>query len=292
MRHPYSGWRNTDSRCGAPTAVMSADVGASLSVLALVVVVSEVTRRLLVGPRAGTGLAVYAGELVSTFQLCCCTHELKLLADVGGIEPQLALTFTYLASVIHGLTFRGAIGNPAGVLVHAYHARLPAGCALRRIACQFAAAAAARAAVRLVWGIGLSELHVRHQLLGFRCSSPIRASLSKAAGVELACAFAVQTVITSTHRVEEKYRVHAVAAAITTMVYAGGSVTGAVFNPAVAFSTQFPCTGNSFLEYCFIYWLSPVLGMMSSVLLSDKLTAVLWRTSSAPRLPLSSKKTT
>ncbi|KAF6732355.1 Aquaporin-11 [Oryzias melastigma] len=271
---------------------MSADVAASLSVLALVVVVSEVTRRLLIGPRAGTGLAVYAGELVSTFQLCCCTHELKLLSDVGGIEPQLALTFTYLAAVIHGLTFRGAIGNPSGVLVHAYHAKLPAGCALRRIACQFAAAGAARAAVRLVWGIGLSELHVRHQLLGFRCSSPIRASFSKAAGVELACAFAVQTVITSTHRLEEKYRVHAVAAAITTMVYAGGSVTGAVFNPAVAFSTQFSCTGKSFLEYCFIYWLSPVLGMMSSVLLSDKLTAVLWRTSSPPHLPLSSKKKT
>uniref|UniRef100_A0A8C8DU57 Aquaporin n=1 Tax=Oryzias sinensis TaxID=183150 RepID=A0A8C8DU57_9TELE len=269
---------------------MSADVAASLSVLAMVVVVSEVTRRLLIGARADTGLAAYLGELVSTFQLCCCTHELKLLSDAGGIEPQLALTLTYLAAVIHGLTFRGAIGNPSGVLVHAYHARFPAGCALRRIACQFGAAGAARGAVRLVWGIGLSELHVRHRLLGFHCSSPVRAPLTKAAGVELVCAFAVQTVITCTQRLEEKFRVHAVAAAITTMVYAGGSVTGAVLNPAVAFSTQFLCTGPSFLENCLIYWLSPVLGMLSSVLLSDKVSAVLWRTSSSPRLPLSSKK--
>jgi len=37
-------------------------------------------------------------------------------------------------------------------------------------------------------------------------------------------------------------------------------VTGAVINPALAFSTQFPCSGNSFLEYCLVYWLSPLLG--------------------------------
>ena len=43
----------------------------------------------------------------------------------------------------------------------------------------------------------------------------------------------------------------------------GGRVTGAVFNPALAFSTQFPCSGNSFLEYCLVYWLGPLLGKTS-----------------------------
>lgn len=41
---------------------------------------------------------------------------------------------------------------------------------------------------------------------------------------------------------------------------AGGSISGAVFNPVLAFSVQFPCSGHSYLEYCFIYWLGPVLG--------------------------------
>lgn len=41
---------------------------------------------------------------------------------------------------------------------------------------------------------------------------------------------------------------------------AGGSISGAVFNPALAFSIQFPCSGHTYLEYCFIYWLSPALG--------------------------------
>lgn len=200
---------------------MTADLTASLSVLVGIVALSEATRRLLTGALARTGLSVYAVELVSTFQLCCCTHELKLLSEVGGIEPRLALTLTYLAAVVHGLTFSGAIGNPSGALEHAYHARISGWCALRRIACQFAAGAAARAAVPVIWGVGLSGLHVRHKLLGYRCISSIHAPLPKAAGVELACAFAVQTAITHTRSMEEKYRVHAVAAAITSAVYAG-----------------------------------------------------------------------
>ena len=42
----------------------------------------------------------------------------------------------------------------------------------------------------------------------------------------------------------------------------GGSTTGAVFNPALAFSTQFPCTGGTFAEYSLVYWLGPLLGEM------------------------------
>ncbi|KAM6933248.1 aquaporin-11 [Xenentodon cancila] len=269
---------------------MNADVAVSLSVLVGVVVLSDVTRRFLTRALTDTGLSLYAVEFVSTFQLCCCTHELKLLSEVGGIPPELALSLTYLASVVHGLTFSGAIGNPSSVLEHAYHQRLSRGCALRRIACQFAAAAVARALVPVIWGMGLSGLHVRHKQLGFRCVSPVQASLSTAAAVESGCAFAVQTVITHTQSVEEKYRVHAVAAAISAVVYAGGKMTGAVFNPALAFSTQFPCSGNSFLEYCFIYWLGPFLGMMSSVLLFDKLKPLLSRSSPPLHLPLQSKK--
>uniref|UniRef100_A0A3Q3JVZ9 Aquaporin n=1 Tax=Monopterus albus TaxID=43700 RepID=A0A3Q3JVZ9_MONAL len=250
---------------------MPANVSVSLSVLAGIVALSDATRRLLTRVLAGTGLSVYAVEFVSTFQLCCCTHELKLLSEVGGIEPRLALTFTYLAAVVHALTFSGAFGNPSGALEHAYHLRISGWCALRRIACQFAAAAAARASVP--------------GLLGYRCISAIHSPLPIATAVELACAFAVQTAITHTRSVEEKFRVHAVAAVITASVYAGGHLTGAVFNPALAFSTQFPCSGNSFLEYCLVYWLGPLLGMASSVLLFDKLIPFLWRKSASLHRP-------
>lgn len=83
---------------------MAADVAVSMSLLSGIVALSHVTRRMSIKALADTGLSVYVVELVSTFQLCCCTHELKLLSEVGGIQCGGALTLTYLASIGHGLT--------------------------------------------------------------------------------------------------------------------------------------------------------------------------------------------
>ncbi|MBN3309558.1 AQP11 protein, partial [Amia calva] len=238
-----------------------AELGASLGLLLLVVLLSELARRtarrLLAEKR---GYAVYALETISTLQLCFCTHELKLLGEVARVEPQIGLTLTYLITVVHVLTFRGAICNPSGALEQVYRRTLSRTGAAARIGCQFLAAVLARLLVPHIWALGLSDLHLRHKLLGFQCISPIHATLAQAAAVELCCAFAVQSAVSHLHRVGEKYRVHLIAAVITTLVYAGGSVTGAVFNPALAFSTQFACSGNTFMEYSFVYWLGPVLG--------------------------------
>lgn len=199
----------------------SADVAVSLGVLAGVLLMSDMSRRLLGRAFARSGLEVYAVEIVSTLQLCCCKHELRMLSVAGRVERGFALTLTYVAAVVHGLTFGGAIGNPAGTLVHIYHRRLALGPALWRVVCQFAAATAARAVVRLVWSLGLSGMHVSHRAHGYECTSPIHVPLLAAVTVELACTFTVQTAITHTRKLEEKYRVHAVAAVITTAVYAG-----------------------------------------------------------------------
>ncbi|XP_020794314.1 aquaporin-11 [Boleophthalmus pectinirostris] len=258
----------------AEWAAEKADVTVSLALLSVVVLLSDALRRMLARVLAHSGLEVHAAEFVSTLQLCCCTHELRVLSDVGKIERRLAHTLTYVAAVVHGLTFKGAVGNPACTLVHTYRQRLVPGAALWEIACQFAAAAAARALMPLAWSLGMSSLHVRHRAREFQCTSPVDSPLI-ATAVETACACAVQTAITQTRSLEEKYRVHAVAAVVTTAVYAGGPSTGAVFNPALAFSTQFRCEGRSLPEYCLVYWLGPVLGMLGSVLLCDWLEG--WR---------------
>ncbi|KAJ8347799.1 hypothetical protein SKAU_G00263880 [Synaphobranchus kaupii] len=126
-----------------------------------------------------------------------------------------------------------------------------------------------------VWALELSDLHLKHKSLGFKCTNPIHTVLPKAVAVELACAFAVQTTVTHVNRLDEKYRVQLIAAVVTVLVYAGGSVTGAVFNPALAFSIQFPCSGNTFLEYSLVYCVGPVLGVVISVLLFDKIIPLL-----------------
>ncbi|KAA0715255.1 Aquaporin-11 [Triplophysa tibetana] len=251
------------------------DLSVSLSVLLGIVVFSEVARRTVLYLLSNRDRSVYALELISTFQLCACTHELKLLAEVGGLEPRIGLTCTYVISVVHGLSFHGAICNPTGVLDQLCRGTLTHRSALARISCQLIAAALARGAMPHAWALSPSDLHARHGSTGFKCTrSPVNASLLQAAAVELGCAFVMHTAVSNVHKVHELYRVPAIAAVITTLVYAGGHMTGAVFNPALAFSILFPCPGNTFTEYSVVYWLGPTLGMIASLLLCEKVMPV------------------
>ncbi|KAI2653339.1 Aquaporin-11 [Labeo rohita] len=248
-----------------------ADLTVSLSVLVGIVVFSEVARRTALYLFPKRNWIIYVLELISTFQLCACTHELKLLAEVGGLEPQIGLTLTFLISVVHGFTFHGAICTPTGALEQVCRGTLTRESALTRISCQLIAAVVARSVMPHVWALALSDLHTQHSLTGFKCTnSPVNAPLLWAAAVELSCAFVLHAAVSNLEKVEEKYQVPAIAAVITALVYAGGHLTGAVFNPALAFSIQFPCPGNTFAEYTFVYWIGPILGMTGSLLLFDK----------------------
>ncbi|XP_071362506.1 aquaporin-11-like [Trachinotus anak] len=245
------------------------DLWVSLAVLGAAVLLSEATRR--AAARLSPGACwIYLLEAASTFQLCCCTHELKLLGETARLELPVSLTLTYTMTVIHLLTFRGATCNPSGALESVCRGASSGRAAAVLIACQFGAAAAAQVFAASVWSLGLSDIHVRHQRFGFRCFDPLGGTVLEAAAAELVCAFIVQAAAMHVHKVEERLRHHCIAAVITGLVYTGGSISGAVFNPVLAFSTQFPCSGHTYLEYCFVYWLGPILGVASCILLFEK----------------------
>ncbi|KAK9536935.1 hypothetical protein VZT92_006680 [Zoarces viviparus] len=247
------------------------DLYVSLAVLGAAVLLSEAVRRTAAARLFPGVYWIYLLEAASTFQLCSCTHELKLLGDTAQLGPPVGLTLTYVVTVIHLTTFRGATCNPSGALESVCRGTSGVGAAAVLVACQFAAAVAAQFFAAAVWSLGLSDVHVRHQRFGFRCFDPLGGTLLEAAAVELGCAFAVQAAAMHVHRLDQKLRAHFIAAVITAMVYAGGSISGAIFNPVLAFSVQFPCSGHTYLEYCFVYWLGPVLGVASCILLFEKI---------------------
>ncbi|XP_061596306.1 aquaporin-11-like [Cololabis saira] len=247
------------------------DLGVSLLVLGAAVLLCEAARRaaarLLPGP-AG----LYLQEAASTFQLCCCTLELQLL----GVDLPVSLALTYGTTLVHLLTFREATCNPGAVLERAWRGDAPRGAAVPLLlAAQFGAAAAARSWAACVWSLGLSAAHRRHRGAGFLCSDPLGGTVPQAAAAELACAFAVQAAAMHAHKLDEKLRAHFMAAVITAVVHTGGDISGAVFNPVLAFSVTFPCSGHTYLEYCFVYWLGPILGMASCILLFEKILPLL-----------------
>ncbi|NWR89332.1 AQP11 protein, partial [Furnarius figulus] len=224
------------------------------AVVAAVALCRRLARRRL---RARPRLLGWVLEMLSTFQVCACTRELSLL---GGAEPRphTALTLTYGFAVLHGLTLPGSSCNPCGALQpRAARGGARADGALR-IAAQFAAAALARPFMRALWSLRLAEPHAAALAQG--CGSPMQTSELQAFCIEMLFTVVFQLAVLRAESVSPKYRVHLLALLITMLVYAGGNLTGAIFNPALAFSLHADCFYEKFLSYSLVYWIAPALG--------------------------------
>ncbi|XP_075707479.1 aquaporin-11 [Rhinoderma darwinii] len=205
-------------------------------------------------------------EVVSTLQLSCCTREMVLLGTLGGIQPWLALTLTYLLTVLHCLTSQGATCNPCGSLEQWLRALAPGSHIILKVAAQFVGAALSRVLMPNLWLLGLSPLHEWDE----GCRSPLNMAPWQGALVEMTCALSLFLALHFLPRVKSQYRPHVVALTITAIVYSGGPLTGAVFNPALAFAVVFLCQGNSLLQYIIVYWIGPIIGMVVSIVILER----------------------
>lgn len=57
---------------------------------------------------------------------------------------------------------------------------------------------------------------------------------------------------------------------------AGGNLTGAIFNPALAFSLHADCFYDKFLSYSLVYWLAPCLGKFLILYMFEKVLFSTW----------------
>ncbi|XP_029458043.1 aquaporin-11 isoform X2 [Rhinatrema bivittatum] len=229
----------------------------SLALLLVAVLFCEGLRWVVRGQLSG-GYRSLATELVSTFQLCCCVHELRLLAERGASDPNFHLLLVYGVTLLNVLTFGGATCNPNTTLEQLLTGEASFGGSFQQLASQFGAALLARFTMNNVWAQKLSPLHSKGNL---ECQSGIHTgSMLFAAAVEAACAFVVQSSLLYLRGSKVKYQAQLLSAIIVLLVYAGGHITGAVFNQALAFSMYFHCKGNTLLEYVVVYWLGPIIG--------------------------------
>ncbi|KAG8535812.1 hypothetical protein GDO81_027726 [Engystomops pustulosus] len=156
-------------------------------------------------------------EIVSTLQLCCCTREMILLGTLGGIQPWLALTLTYLLTVLHCLTFQGATCNPCGSLEQWLRAQAPGPYIILKLAAQFVGALLSQVLMPNIWLLRLSPLHAWDK----GCGSPLNMAPWQGALVEMTCALSLFLAMHFLPRVKPQYRLHVVALTITAIVYAG-----------------------------------------------------------------------
>ncbi|XP_073473950.1 aquaporin-11-like [Aquarana catesbeiana] len=212
----------------------------------------------------GLGLEL-ALEVVSTVQLCCCTLEVDLLCTKAEIELWLLLVLIYLLTVLHCLTFQGASCNPCGSVNQWLRGLAQGSQTVLKVMAQFAGAGLSWMLMPHLWSLRLSPLHQ----LGKDCESPLQVSPLSGALVEMACAISLFLILHPLPRVSAPLQPHMVALTITGIAYAGGPLTGAIFNPVLAFAVVFLCHGHSYLQYIIVYWLGPLIGMLLSFLVLE-----------------------
>ncbi|XP_022449607.1 aquaporin-11 isoform X1 [Monodon monoceros] len=236
-------------------------LGLMLSIVLFMGLARVVTRQQLNRPTAHAFIL----EFLATFQLCFCTHELQLLSEQEPLHPTWPLTLTYFFSLVHGLTLVGTSSNPCGVMMQMMLGGMSAETGAMRLLAQLIGALCSRYCMGALWSLGLTKYHVSER--SFACRNPIQVDLPKAVIIEAVSSFIFHSALLHFQEVRTKLRIHLLSALITFLVYAGGSLTGAVFNPALALSLHFKCFDEAFLQFFIVYWLAPSLGILLMILM-------------------------
>ncbi|KAM9035210.1 aquaporin-11 isoform 1-T1 [Sarcophilus harrisii] len=239
------------------------DTCISLGVMVCVVLLTGMARVLVRRHTRSTFIRVFVAELLATFQLCCCSHELQVLNELRPDTPSWTLTVIYFLSLVHGLTLVGAVSNPCGVLEQLALEQMPVWLGFLKIFAQMFSSGLSRTFMVWVWSLGISSRHFAERSI--KCASPIHIALPEAFLVEMLCSFIFHSTVMHFQEVRLKFRIHMQAALITFLVFAGGNLTGAIFNPALALSLHLQCFHELFYNYLIVYCLAPSLDEETSL---------------------------
>lgn len=236
------------------------DTGTSMGLMMAAVLLVGLTRVWVRQQVQAPALHAFLLELLATFQVCFCTHELQVLCEQEPLHPTWPLTLVYFFSLVHGLTLAGTISNPCGVLLQLLLGAMAPSAALVRLAAQLTGALGSKMCVAALWSMELARFHDSDR--SFVCRSPIQVELGKAFFVEGLCSFIFHSALLHFQEVRAKLRLHLLSALITFLVYTGSSLTGAVYNPALALSLHFKCFSEAFFQFIMIYWVAPCVGVL------------------------------
>ncbi|XP_032211421.1 aquaporin-12-like isoform X2 [Mustela erminea] len=239
-----------------------AGLNVSLSFFFATFALCQAARRLSKALLSEGTYASFAREVVGAAQLGACCLEMRVLVELGpwagGFGPDLLLTLLFLLLLVHGATCDGAAANPTVSLQELLLAEASVPCTLLALAAQGLGMQAARVLTRRYWAWELSDLHVLQSLMDAHCSSTLRTSVTHGTLVEGACAFFFHLSLLRFRNTLPVYRVPLTALLVTFMAYTAGPFTSAFFNPALAASVTFQCSGSTLLEYAQVYWLGPL----------------------------------
>ncbi|XP_069496087.1 aquaporin-11 isoform X1 [Ambystoma mexicanum] len=264
---------------GVPPVVE--DVSTTVVIMFIIVLLGEGLRRCLrdVIPQRHHFLAM---EAIFTCELCLQMLELSVLSDAGKPGLPVMLPLIYATIVTHCWSATCALCNPTTAIQHLLTSQTGISRALEKISFQLLGGYLAWVASMQFHKLGLTKLHAA---AGSDCTSHLHTSIEEGLAVELACAFVYHSALNLVQQTDARYRVHIIGVIVAILVGAAGQLTGAMFNPALAFSLNFFCQGSSFTDNVVVYWVGPIAGMILSVGLFDHLIPAIKRLRRGPVEP-------
>ncbi|XP_032336596.1 aquaporin-12B isoform X2 [Camelus ferus] len=242
-----------------------AGLNVSLSFFFATFALCQVARRASKALLPRGAYAHFAREAAGAAQLGACCLEMRVLVEIGpwagGFSPDLLLTLLFLLFLGHRATLDGASANPTVSLQEFLLAEASLPSTLLKLAAQALGMQAAGALTRLFWAWELSDMHVLQNLMDLHCSSALRTAVPHGALVEGSGAFFFHLTFLHLRNTLPVYRVPAVALLVTVMACAAGPLTSAFFNPTLAASVTFHCSGHTLVQYAQVYWLGPLTGL-------------------------------
>ncbi|XP_034295465.1 aquaporin-12-like isoform X2 [Pantherophis guttatus] len=167
----------------------------------------------------------FAGELASSFQICACYLELKMLREIGpwggGFGPDVSLTLLFVIFLAHGASFDGTAANPVASLQEFLALDCSFVGSIVKILAQFLGMEAACVFTKKYWSKEFTHFHMIQNLMAQDCSSSLNTSISQGIFVEGMGSFLFQLIILKLHTCSPMYRVPIVALSITALTYTG-----------------------------------------------------------------------
>lgn len=166
-----------------------------------------------------------ARELASSFQMCACCLELKMLVMIGpwggGFGPDVSLTLLFVIFLVHGASFDGASANPTLSIQEFLMLDSSFVVTVTKVLAQFTGMGAAWSVTKQYWSWELTDFHMIQNLIAQDCSSSLSTSVFQGTFVEATCSFFFQLVVFRFKVSHPMYRIPITSLAVTILAYTG-----------------------------------------------------------------------
>lgn len=208
-------------------------------------------------------------EIVATAELCACCFELIIIADNYGVTAYGVALF--ILTIWWSLNWDDASACPYTHLEDVAERKSNLLIALFKIGAELIGGYIIIKYIEFLWSLEISSTHVGQSKTVYKCQADLQVPVLLGMLVEGFATFLCRFMSRVFSKKLPKFSMILDAIFGTLLVVSAFSYSGGYFNPALAGSLKYGCTGHSVTEHLIVYWLSPTIGSLLSVFAFNRL---------------------